>query len=80
MEDLKLSHTQVGFISALFFALYAAAQLPAGYLSDILGPKKIISLGGVISALANLFFSAVSNILYLLFLLLRIRTKQVERG
>ena len=66
MDDLKLSHAQVGLISALFFALYAAAQLPAGYLSDILGPKKIISLGGVISALANLFFSAVSNILYLI--------------
>lgn len=66
MEDLKLSHTQVGFISALFFAFYAAAQLPAGYLSDILGPKKIISLGGVISVLANFFFSAVSSMLYLI--------------
>jgi len=66
MEDLKLSHAQVGLISALFFALYAAAQLPAGYLSDILGPKRIITFGSVISALANFFFSAVSSMFYLI--------------
>ncbi len=66
MDDLKLSHAQVGIISALFFALYAAAQLPAGYLSDILGPKKVIILGGVISALANFFFSAVSSLFCLI--------------
>jgi sugar phosphate permease len=66
MEDLKLSHAQVGFVSALFFAFYAAAQLPAGYLSDILGPKKIITFGGFISALANFFFSAVSSMSYLI--------------
>ena len=66
MEDLKLSHAQVGFVSALFFAFYAAAQLPAGYLSDILGPKRIITFGGVISALANFFFSAVSSMFYLI--------------
>jgi sugar phosphate permease len=66
MEDLKLSHVQIGLISALFFAFYAAAQLPAGYLSDILGPKKIITLGGLISALANFFFSAVSSMFYLI--------------
>ncbi len=66
MEDLKLSHTQVGLISTFFFAFYAAAQFPAGYLSDILGPRKIITLGGVTSALANLFFSAGSSLFYLI--------------
>ena len=66
MEALKISHAQVGLISAFFFAFYAAAQLPAGYLSDIFGPKKIITLGALISALANLFFSAVSGIRYLI--------------
>ena len=66
MEDLKLSHTQVGLISTFFFAFHAAAQFPAGYLSDILGPRKIITLGGVTSALANLFFSAGSSLFYLI--------------
>jgi len=66
MEDLKLSHTQVGLISTFFFAFHAAAQFPAGYLSDILGPRKIITLGGVTSSLANLFFSAGSSLFYLI--------------
>lgn len=66
MEDLKISHAQVGLISTFFFAFYAAAQLPAGYLSDILGSKKITTLGGVTSALANFFFSTGSSLYYLI--------------
>ena len=66
MEDLKLSHAQVGLISTFFFAFYAAAQFPAGYLSDIFGPRKIITFGGITSALANLFFSAGHGLFYLI--------------
>ena len=66
IEDLKISHAHIGLISTFFFAFYAAAQFPAGYLSDILGPRKIITLGGVTSALANLFFSAGSSLFYLI--------------
>jgi len=66
IEDLKISHAQVGLISTFFFAFYAAAQFPAGYLSDIFGPRKIITFGGVISALANLFFSAGYSLFYLI--------------
>jgi sugar phosphate permease len=54
--DLKISYAQIGLISTFFFAFYSAAQFPAGYLSDILGPRKIIALGGSISALANFLF------------------------
>jgi len=66
IEDLGISHSQVGLISAFFFAFYAATQFPAGYLSDILGPRKIVTIGGVISALANFFFSAGSSLFYLI--------------
>jgi len=66
IQDLKLSYTQVGIISTFFFAFHAAAQFPAGYLSDILGPRKIITFGGVTSALANFFFSAGYNLFYLI--------------
>ena len=66
IEDLKISHAQVGLISTFFFALYAAAQFPAGYLSDILGPRKIITLGGFISVFANLLFSAGASLFHLI--------------
>jgi len=66
IQDLKLSYTQVGLISTFFFAFHAAAQFPAGYLSDIFGPRKIITFGGVTSALANFFFSAGHSLFYLI--------------
>ncbi len=66
IEDLNFSHTQVGLISSFLFAFYAFAQFPAGYLSDIFGPKKIITIGGLISALANLLFSTGSSLFYLI--------------
>jgi len=66
IEDLKISHAQVGLISTFFFAFYAAAQFPAGYLSDILGSRKIIAIGGSISALANFLFGAGSGLFYLI--------------
>ncbi|MBW1690698.1 MAG: MFS transporter [Deltaproteobacteria bacterium] len=66
VEDLKISYAQIGLISTFFFAFYSAAQFPAGYLSDILGPRKIITLGGSISALANFLFGAGSGLFYLI--------------
>ena len=66
IEDLNFSHTQVGLISSFLFAFYAFAQFPAGYLSDIFGPKRIITIGGLTSALANLLFSTGSNLFYLI--------------
>jgi len=65
MEDLNISHTQVGLISAFFFFFHMASQFPAGYLSDIFGPRKIIPFGGITSAIANLLFSAGSGLFYL---------------
>jgi sugar phosphate permease len=57
IEDLGISHTRIGLISAAFFFFYAISQFFWGYLSDILGPRKIVTFGGNISALANIFFS-----------------------
>lgn len=64
--DLKISHAQVGLITSFFFAFYSASEAVLGYLSDILGPRKIIAVGAIVSALANIFFSTGSNLLHLI--------------
>jgi len=64
-EDLGLSFTQIGFITAVFYGFYAFTQLPAGYLGDRLGPRCIITLGGLISALSNLLFSRLADLHWL---------------
>lgn len=66
MRDLHFTHTQIGLISTAFFAFYTIAQLPAGYLSDILGPRKIIVAGGFLSSVANAFFSAGTGLGFLI--------------
>ena len=43
-EDLGLNHVQAGAISSLFFFAYALAQFSAGYLSDRIGPKRVMNV------------------------------------
>ena len=66
MRDLNLTHTQIGLISTAFFAFYTITQLPAGYLSDIFGPRKIIVAGGLLSSIANALFSAGTGLGFLI--------------
>jgi sugar phosphate permease len=60
-EDIGLSYTQIGWITAAFYGLYTITQLPAGYLGDRLGPRKVIALGGLLASLANLVFSQLKS-------------------
>ena len=64
--DLKLSYTQMGFITASFYGVYTFSQTLAGYLGDRLGPRKVITLGGLCSALSNLIFSQMGTLPLLL--------------
>ncbi len=66
IKDLGISHTRVGLIGAAFFFFYSTSQFLWGYLSDILGPRKIITSGGIISALANVFFSLGTGVFNLI--------------
>lgn len=43
MKDLGFSATAVGSIMSAFFLSYAAFQMPGGYLSDRIGPRKVIT-------------------------------------
>jgi sugar phosphate permease len=61
-EDLGFSYTQMGLITAAFYGLYTFTQLPAGYLGDRLGPRRVITLGGFISSLSNLVFSQLRSL------------------
>jgi len=65
MSDLDISHARIGLIGASFYVFYTIVQLPAGYLSDLFGARKIIFAGGLISAAANLVFSLGSGLWHL---------------
>lgn len=44
-EDLQMSFAQAGILSAAATLSYAIGQIPAGYLSDRFGPKRLFFIG-----------------------------------
>jgi sugar phosphate permease len=42
---------------ALFFVAYTAFQLPSGYMGDRFGPRKILTVGAVVTITGNLIIS-----------------------
>jgi sugar phosphate permease len=66
MSDLEISHARIGLIGASFYAFYTLIQLPAGYLSDLFGARKILFTGGLISAFSNIIFSFGSGLWHLI--------------
>jgi sugar phosphate permease len=59
--DLGISNAQAGGLMAFFFVTYTLFQLPAGYLGDRLGPRKILTFGALVSIVGNLIFSQGSS-------------------
>ncbi len=44
-EDLEINFTQAGMLFAASMLSYALAQVPAGYLSDRFGPRRLFFIG-----------------------------------
>jgi len=58
--DLGLSFTQAGTLSASALLLYTLMQIPAGYLADRFGPKRVFFVGVLGSTALVLTFGLVS--------------------
>ena len=57
MESLSIGAAELGLLGAFFYYSYTLMQLPAGFLLDRFGVKKIISFSAFISAVGVLLFS-----------------------
>ena len=60
--DLGITNTQAGWLMALFFISYTIFQLPAGFLGDRFGPRKVLTWGAIISITGNLIFSQATSL------------------
>ena len=60
-SDLGLSFTQGGTLSAGRIFVYALMQIPAGYLADRYGLKRIFFLGLIGTTLLTLIFGLISS-------------------
>lgn len=61
-EDLALTFTQAGLISAAGLATYAAMQIPAGYLADRYGPRMLFIVGLIITNLLSIQFAILQSL------------------
>jgi len=67
-EDLQITFSQAGLLSAAATLSYAFGQVPAGYLSDRFGPKRLFFFGlvgwstlSITLGLVHVFWLAVVN-------------------
>jgi len=60
-EDLGMSFTQAGMLSAAATFTYALGQIPGGYLADRFGPKRVFFLGVLGSTLLSLNFGMIES-------------------
>ena len=58
-EDLQISFTEAGMLSAVGMLSYAFAQIPAGYLSDRFGPRRPFFIGLFAWSLLSLSFGLI---------------------
>jgi len=63
MEEYGISKTAVGGVLTALFTMYAIGQFVNGQLGDKLGAKRLVSIGIISSAIINLIFGFLPNIL-----------------
>ena len=60
-EDLGISFTQAGALSAATTFTYMLGQIPAGYLTDRFGPKRLFFIGILGSTLLSINFGMIES-------------------
>jgi len=62
MRAFQTSGVLLGVLSSVYFYTYAAMQIPAGILSDTLGPRLTITIGGFVMGIGTLIFGAAPSL------------------
>ncbi|MFC1899953.1 MFS transporter [Chloroflexota bacterium] len=60
-EDIRLSFTQGGTLSAIAILAYALMQIPVGYLTDRFGPRRLFFIGILGTTFLTLTFGLVTE-------------------
>ncbi len=63
MRAFQTSGVLLGVLSSVYFYTYAAMQIPAGILSDTLGPRLTIAIGGIIMGIGAIIFGAAPSLI-----------------
>jgi sugar phosphate permease len=61
IKEFGADATSLGLMASAYFYLYAAIQPPVGFLSDTIGPRRVVTLFTLISCLGCLVFGLAPN-------------------
>ncbi|MCJ7771583.1 MAG: MFS transporter [Desulfobacterales bacterium] len=61
MQAFQADAALLGLIASAYFFLYSAVQPPVGILSDTIGPKKVITIFTIVSAVGCVIFATSSS-------------------
>ncbi|OXS75713.1 MFS transporter [Domibacillus enclensis] len=68
-EEWSLDKSQLGLMSTVFFAAYAAMQIPTGFLADRFGRVKVLVIGYLVFGVATYLSGTATT--FLIFLMMR---------
>lgn len=61
LDEFGISALSLGLLSSMYFYSYSLFQIPAGIMSDTLGPRKTIAFLTIFSALGSFLFGIAVN-------------------
>ncbi len=61
LDEFGISALSLGLLSSMYFYSYSLFQIPAGIMSDTLGPRKTIAFLTIFSALGSFLFGIAIN-------------------
>lgn len=61
MRSFSISAQDLGNLSAFYFYLYVAMQIPTGVLVDSLGPRKLLLFGSLLAAAGTMLFGVTAS-------------------
>lgn len=62
VRDFEITASVMGALGSIYFYCYALMQLPAGLLSDSLGPRKVVTVSLLVAAAGSFLFGFAPNI------------------
>ncbi|MGM0382817.1 MAG: MFS transporter [Thermodesulfobacteriota bacterium] len=62
LHTFKTNATALGFMSSMYFYLYALEQPLVGHFSDVLGPRRVVGFWSLVAALGCVLFGLAPSI------------------
>ncbi|MGQ0523995.1 MAG: MFS transporter, partial [Betaproteobacteria bacterium] len=60
--SFEVTGAALGALAATYFYVYTVMQLPTGVLADTLGPRRVLTAGGLVAGVGSILFGSAESI------------------